>query len=120
MHRDYERQMVEALLVAHYNHGVLVDDTAPDPTMPKAASNKARQGGLVVALIDIDRALERTPLTPRERDGIYLRYCHGCNNVEIAKGLDVSEWTIRTDLARAVSAIERTINGEPQLEEEAS
>ena len=105
----YERPMVEALLAGFWNAGVVVDELAPDPGMPKAKANPSRMGNSVVYMIDVGRALDRVDDDTRRL--LYLRYAHGWTASAIAKRSGNAQQRVSEEIDAAVSRIELILNG---------
>lgn len=107
----YDRNEVEALLVAMWNYGVLADDLAPDEGMPRAKANPSHLGNLVVAMIDISRAWDTIILTFSARQALCLRYGQGYTLPEVAHVQGVAHQVAQRRIDRSVSAMQAQING---------
>lgn len=104
----YDREVVELLLPA-----VLRRDLNA-PAMSEIGFTKAKkiasEGGNWFAMMsDIDKALRR--LTREQLTIIYLRFGDGCDNVTLAKELDISEDASRMRVNRAVNNLLNFLGG---------
>lgn len=111
----YDRTLVEYLLPAvwdeSYAYGLPRMDTAPDPDMPRGASNPATANNLPAYLADIRTGWKRAPLTLRERRAVFMRYALDWRTVDIAAHEWVSKQTISARLYTAVGKIVARLNG---------
>lgn len=115
----YERQLVEGLLLAIWNGGVLVNETAPDEGLPRAKADPSHLGSVVVGMIDVSRALDKTG-TKQSEKALYLHYAQGWTYAHVAAELGVARSTATDLINEAVSAILTYLNGTPEAEEEAT
>lgn len=121
---DYSRESVESLLPAvwddAYVYGLPQKDTAPDPDMPKGASNKAHANNLAAYIADIKFGWAKTPLTLRERRAVLLAYGFGWTQKEIAFNQGVDQGTISRRIDGAVGKIVARLNGGYYYDSEAA
>ena len=104
----YDREVVELLLPA-----VLRRDLNA-PAMSELGFTKAKKvasegGNWFAMMADIDRALSR--LTQEQLTIIYLRFGDGCDNVTLAKELDITEDASRMRVNRAVNNLLNFLGG---------
>jgi len=105
----YDREIVEALLPAVLRG----DRTAPAMSDLGFTNSKkvASEGGNWFAMMaDIERALAR--LTHEQLSIMYLRFGDGCDNVTLAKELDISEDASRMRVNRAVNNLLNFLGGQ--------
>jgi hypothetical protein len=112
---DYSRESVESLLPAVWDdsfvYGLPQKDTAPDPDMPKGASNKAHANNLAAYIADIKFGWEKTPLTDRERRALVLAFGFGWTQREIAFNQGVDQGTISRRIDAGVGKVVARLNG---------
>lgn len=112
---DYSRESVESLLPAVWDdslvYGLPQKDTAPDPDMPKGASNKAHANNLAAYIADIKFGWEKTPLTIKERRALLLAFGFGWSRTEIGFNQGVSQQAISNRIDTAVGKIVARLNG---------
>lgn len=112
---DYSRESVETLLPAvwdeSYMYGLPQRDDAPDPDMPRGASNKARGNNLSAYIADIKTGWEETPLSIKERRALLLAYGLGWTQKEIAFNQGVSQQAISKRIEQGVGKIVARLNG---------
>jgi len=105
----YDREIVEALLPA-----VLRKDRVAPSMVDLGFTNSkkvASEGGNWFAMMaDIERALAR--LTHEQLTIMYLRFGDGCDNVTLAKELDISEDASRMRVNRAVNNLLNYLGGQ--------
>jgi len=114
----YDRTLVEGLLCALWNAGILVDDTAPDTGMPKSKADPSHLGNIVVYMIDINRTWERVELDWNTRAAIFLHYAQGWTQKQIGLQLGIRQQLVGEMLAVGVSKLLADINGEDYREDE--
>ena len=105
----YDREIVEVLLPAVLRG----DRIAPAMADLGFTNNKkvASEGGNWFAMMaDIERALAR--LTHEQLSIIYLRFGDGCDNVTLAKELDITEDAARMRVNRAVNNLLNFLGGQ--------
>lgn len=107
----YTREMVQALLTARWNDGLIPQDEVIEAGMPKAATNPATQGNAMVMLMDLERAWQAVRLHHNARAGLYLRYGHGWLEREIGAELGVTKQTISEHMEGAVGKLVHWLNG---------
>jgi len=112
---DYTRESVETLLPAvwdeSYLYGLPQRDDAPDPDMPKGATNKARGNNLAAYIADIKTGWEETPLTDKERRALILAYGIGWSQRQIAYNQGVSQPAIKKRIEQGIGKIVARLNG---------
>lgn len=117
---DYTRESVETLLPAVWDdsfvYGLPQRDDAPDPDMPKSASNKAHGNDLSAYIADIKTGWDKTPLTIKERRALFLAFNTTLpggpwTQREIAFNQGVSQKTISLRLEQAIGKIVARLNG---------
>jgi len=105
----YDREIVEALLPA-----VLRKDRVAPSMVDLGFTNSkkvASEGGNWFAMMaDIERALAR--LTHEQLTIVYLRFGDGCDNVTLAKELDITEDASRMRVNRAVNNLLNYLGGQ--------
>ena len=104
----YDREVVEVLLPAVLRK----DRTAPSMTdlgFTKAKKVASEGGNWFAMMADIERSLAR--LTHEQLTIIYLRFGDGCDNVTLAKELDVTEDAARMRVNRAVNNLLNFLGG---------
>jgi RNA polymerase sigma factor (sigma-70 family) len=104
----YDREIVELLLPAVLRR----DLNAPAMTdlgFTKAKKVASEGGNWFAMMADIDKALIR--LTREQLTIVYLRFGDGCDNVTLAKELDISEDAARMRVNRAVNNILNFLGG---------
>jgi|GEM_PF-1766255 len=111
----YTPALIEALLPAVWdldelgNAGV---ESAPDPDMPRAASNPAHAGTHMAHYADIRGAWENAPLTARQRQALVLRYGVGLDLAGAGQALGgLDESTLRKHINRAIQHLATHLNG---------
>lgn len=109
----YERQLVEGLLGAVWNAGILVNDQAPEEGLPRAKANPSHLGSVVVGMIDITRALDGA-VNLHEELALYLHYGQGWTYARVAEHMNVARSTATALIDTAVSAILTFLNGTPE------
>ena len=81
----------------------------------------AAEGGEVVDLLDLDRALDRfAERFPRHAKVVEMRYFSGIELDDVAVALDLSPRTVKRDWAFARAWLRDALSGEPVLSERAS
>lgn len=112
---DYTRESVETLLPAvwdeSYVYGMPQRDDAPDPDMPKGATNKARGNNLSAYIADIKEGWAKAPLTEKERRALILAYGLGWKRKDIAYNQDTIPSVITRRIDAAVGKIVARLNG---------
>ncbi len=104
----YDREVVELLLPAVLRR----DLNAPAMTelgFTKAKKVASEGGNWFAMMADIDKALSR--LTQEQLTIIYLRFGDGCDNVTLAKELDITEDASRMRVNRAVNNLLNFLGG---------
>jgi DNA-directed RNA polymerase specialized sigma24 family protein len=104
----YDREVVELLLPAVLRR----DLNAPAMTdlgFTKAKKVASEGGNWFAMMADIDKALSR--LTREQLTIVYLRFGDGCDNVTLAKELDISEDAARMRVNRAVNNLLNFLGG---------
>jgi len=104
----YDREVVELLLPAVLRR----DLNAPAMTelgFTKAKKVASEGGNWFAMMADIDKALNR--LTQEQLTIVYLRFGDGCDNVTLAKELDISEDASRMRVNRAVNNLLNFLGG---------
>jgi RNA polymerase sigma factor (sigma-70 family) len=104
----YDREIVELLLPAVLRR----DLNAPAMTdlgFTKAKKVASEGGNWFAMMADIDKALIR--LTREQLTIVYLRFGDGCDNVTLAKELDISEDAARMRVNRAVNNLLNFLGG---------
>jgi hypothetical protein len=110
----YDRQLVELLMPAVWDRAYcygMQQENAPDPDMPRSASNKATGNTLAAHLADIRRAWQRTPLTHNERKALLLAYGFDMKQADIAPYVGVSQPRVSTLISNGVGRIRDWLNG---------
>ncbi len=112
---DYDRALVERLLPMIWDSafawGLPVDDTIPDPDMPRKTSNKAEGNNLSAYLADIRYGWNLTPLTLKERKAMFLYFALDELQSDIAAQMGVSQQTISDRITSGVGKIAAFLNG---------
>lgn len=108
----YERTMVEALLAAHYNGNVIVDELQPEKGMPRAKANPALMGNGPVYMLDISRALARANLDHKTRSVLRLHYGEGWLPRKIGGEMGLDESTVSWRIKAGVITLTGYLNGE--------
>ena len=104
----YDREVVELLLPAVLRR----DLNAPAMTdlgFTKAKKVASEGGNWFAMMADIEKALTR--LTREQLTIVYLRFGDGCDNVTLAKELDISEDAARMRVNRAVNNLLNFLGG---------
>lgn len=113
----YDRQDVERLLPAVWDDKYLTDgfrsDDAPDPDMPKSASDKSKSGGHVVAIADIRQAWRYADLSLDQRRALLLRYGMDEPVAEAGALLGVHKSSITRRCEAGVAILRDWLNGGP-------
>lgn len=114
MAADYTRESVEMLLPAVWDeqmaYGLPKKETAPDPDMPRGASNPKRGNNLPAYIADIKTGWAKAPLTNRERRAVLMRFGLSFTQEEIAQHEGISQQAISARLFAAVGKIVARLN----------
>jgi RNA polymerase sigma factor (sigma-70 family) len=105
----YDREIVEALLPAVLR-GDRVAPAMADLGFTNSKKVASEGGNWFAMMADIERALAR--LTHEQLTIIYLRFGDGCDNVTLAKELDISEVASRMRVNRAVNNLLNFLGGQ--------
>jgi RNA polymerase sigma factor (sigma-70 family) len=105
----YDREIVEALLPAVLR-GDRVAPAMADLGFTNSKKVASEGGNWFAMMADIERALAR--LTHEQLTIIYLRFGDGCDNVTLAKELDISEDASRMRVNRAVNNLLNFLGGQ--------
>jgi RNA polymerase sigma factor (sigma-70 family) len=105
----YDREIVEALLPAILR-GDKVAPAMNDLGFTNSKKVASEGGNWFAMMADIERALTR--LTHEQSTIIYLRFGDGCDNVTLAKELDISEDASRMRVNRAVNNLLNFLGGQ--------
>ena len=105
----YDREIVEALLPAVLR-GDRVAPAMNDLGFTNSKKVASEGGNWFAMMADIERGLAR--LTHEQLTIIYLRFGDGCDNVTLAKELDISEDASRMRVNRAVNNLLNYLGGQ--------
>lgn len=110
----YTRELVEQLLPAAWDSEFaygMANPAAPDPDMPKAATDKAHGSTLYAHLADIHTGWTRAPLTLTERRALLMRYGLDWPQTAIARHEHVRQSTASERITRGIGRIVSLLNG---------
>lgn len=110
----YQPALIEALLPSVWNMDELANagvETAPDPDMPRAASDPSHAGTHMAHYADIREAWAHAPLTTRQRQALVLRYGIGLEQEEAASAMGISRSTVREHIDAGIQNIATHLNG---------
>jgi RNA polymerase sigma factor (sigma-70 family) len=105
----YDREIVEALLPAVLR-GDRVAPSMSDLGFTNSKKVASEGGNWFAMMADIERALAR--LTHEQLTIVYLRFGDGCDNVTLAKELDITEDASRMRVNRAVNNLLNFLGGQ--------
>ena len=105
----YDREIVEALLPAVLR-GDRVAPSMNDLGFTNSKKVASEGGNWFAMMADIERALAR--LTHEQLTIVYLRFGDGCDNVTLAKELDITEDASRMRVNRAVNNLLNFLGGQ--------
>ncbi|GGN40028.1 DNA-directed RNA polymerase specialized sigma24 family protein [Actinoplanes campanulatus] len=110
---SYERELVERLLPAVWDPGMVVveNPTAPDPDMPRTKSNPKTANTIYAMLADIRRAWRHAPATLAERQAMLLRYGMGMSKTETGHILGIGRKAASQRLDLGVGRLADYLNG---------
>ncbi|UJQ86462.1 hypothetical protein SEA_SUNSETPOINTE_44 [Streptomyces phage SunsetPointe] len=117
----YDRRLVETLLPTVWDGAAvygLKNDQAPDPDMPKAATNPKESNTLWAHLIDIRTAWNwaKNTLPLAELQVVFMRYGLDRKVEDIAEFQGVNKGTVSRRAERAVGKITAHLNGVPYVD----
>jgi DNA-directed RNA polymerase specialized sigma24 family protein len=98
----------------------MTNRTAPDPDMPRAATDPAHACTLYAHLADIRTGWQQAPLSDPERRTLLMRYGLDWRHKTIARHEHIASSAVTKRLTQAVGRIVHTLNGEPTEEAEAA
>lgn len=90
---------------------------APDPDMPRSASDPSHGNNLPAMLVDVSRGYDRAELTTKERRSVLMRFGFDMKQAEIASHECADRTTITHRLFVAVGKIAASMNGTTWREE---
>lgn len=104
----YTKTDVEKLLVQYFNDAWDMDDElGPEPGMPKAKNNPARQGGILAEKIDLEYAFHALSI---DAESLRLRYGNGETIVGVSEQVGTSAETISRHIDFYISEILEEMN----------
>ncbi|MFI5840512.1 sigma factor-like helix-turn-helix DNA-binding protein [Catenuloplanes sp. NPDC051500] len=119
---SYTRELVERLLPAlwdrHFVYSGLDNPYAPDPDMPRVASNPKTANTVYAYLADIKAGWRHAPLDLTDKRVLVLRYGQDLELAAIGAVLGMSKQAVGQRVEHAVGAIRFYLNGEAAEDEQ--
>lgn len=111
---SYPVELVEQLIPTIWDRSWawgMQNESSPDPDMPKAKASDPKQATTFWChLIDVRRSWEQAPLLGSERRALFLHYCQGWTQDEIATHESVSQRAISKRMSTGLGKLVDFLN----------